>query len=99
MSSLSNALIKRKSFEETHANESRLTIVKVFDGFDAKFHFESDFKRRNYSLAKEINLQFFYKEGFRCFEMFKFNGCQEPQNLEEEREALNEEGERVTASF
>ncbi|KAF7821760.1 glutamic acid-rich protein-like [Senna tora] len=83
MPSLSRALIKRKSSEETHANESCLMRIKVFDGFDAKFRFESDFKKRNYSPAREINLEFFYKEGFRCFEMFKFNGWEFFLNLKE----------------
>ncbi|KAF7812477.1 uncharacterized protein G2W53_033453 [Senna tora] len=53
-----------------------MTRVKLFNGLEAKNRFENNFKERHCAPAREINLEFFYKEGFRCFEMFKFNGWQ-----------------------
>ncbi|KAF7815310.1 uncharacterized protein G2W53_029279 [Senna tora] len=74
---------EKNSSEETLVHKSRLTRVKMFDDYEAKFRFETDFRMRNYSPAKEINLEFFYREGFRCFEMFKFNGWEFFLNLKE----------------
>ncbi|KAF7827019.1 uncharacterized protein G2W53_018183 [Senna tora] len=68
MSSMSRALVKRKSSEETQPTGSRVTKVKLFDGPEAKARFETTFKERNCSPAREIKLDFFYKEEFRCFE-------------------------------
>ncbi|KAF7810493.1 hypothetical protein G2W53_037236 [Senna tora] len=83
MSSISQALLKRKSSEEAQPTGSRVTKVKLFDGPKAKACFENTFKERNCSPAREINLDFFYKEEFRCFEMFKFNGWEPFLNLKE----------------
>ncbi|KAF7842273.1 glutamic acid-rich protein-like [Senna tora] len=83
MSSISRALVKRKSSEETQPTGSRVTRVKLFDGPEAKARFEKAFKERNCSPAREINLDFFYKEEFRCFEMFKFNGWEPFLSLKE----------------
>ncbi|KAF7831718.1 zf-CCHC domain-containing protein [Senna tora] len=73
MSSLLRALIKKKCSEETLGHDSRLTRDKLFDGYEAKFRL-TDFRLRNYSLPREMNLDFFYKQDFRCFEAFKANG-------------------------
>ncbi|KAF7802704.1 uncharacterized protein G2W53_041815 [Senna tora] len=59
---MSRALVKRKSSEETQITESRMTRVKLFDGPEAKTRFENNFKERHCAPAKEINLEFFYKE-------------------------------------
>ncbi|KAF7802703.1 uncharacterized protein G2W53_041814 [Senna tora] len=75
MSSMSHALEKRKSSEETQITESQMTMVELFDGPKAKTRFENNFKECHGAPTREINLEFFYKEGFRCFQMFKFNGC------------------------
>ncbi|KAF7811884.1 Retrovirus-related Pol polyprotein from transposon RE1 [Senna tora] len=83
MSSMSRALVKRKGSEETQLTESRVTRVKLFDGPEAKARFENIFKERNCSPSREINLDFFYKEGFRCFKMFKFNGWEPFLSLKE----------------
>ncbi|KAF7842444.1 Retrovirus-related Pol polyprotein from transposon RE1 [Senna tora] len=83
MSSMSRALVKRKSSEETQLTESRVTRVKLFDGPEAKARFENIFKERNCAPTREINLDFFYKEGFRCFKMFKFNGWEPFLSLKE----------------
>ncbi|KAF7811707.1 Retrovirus-related Pol polyprotein from transposon RE1 [Senna tora] len=83
MSSMSLALVKRKSSEETQPTGSRVTKIKLFDGPEAKARFENVFKERNCSPAREINLDFFYKEEFRCFEMFKFNGWEPFLSLKE----------------
>ncbi|KAF7815122.1 zf-CCHC domain-containing protein [Senna tora] len=83
MSSMSRALVKRKNSEETQLTGSRVTRIKLFDGPEAKARFENVFKERNCSPAREINLEFFYKEEFRCFEMFKFNGWEPFLSLKE----------------
>ncbi|KAF7839014.1 zf-CCHC domain-containing protein/UBN2 domain-containing protein [Senna tora] len=83
MSSMSLALVKRRSSEETQPTGSRVTKIKLFDGPEAKARFENVFKERNCSPAREINLDFFYKEEFRCFEMFKFNGWEPFLSLKE----------------
>ncbi|KAF7822000.1 uncharacterized protein G2W53_027455 [Senna tora] len=83
MSSLSRALIKKKSSDETLAGDSRLTRVKMFDGYEAKFRFETDLRMRSFSPPREINIDFFYKESFRCFEAFKANGWEYFLDLKE----------------
>ncbi|KAF7835940.1 cytochrome P450 71D7-like [Senna tora] len=71
MSTLSRALAKKKVPEETLGARARQTKIKVFDGSSAEERFDSDFSHRPYSPPREINLSFFYKEGFSCFERFK----------------------------
>ncbi|KAF7831778.1 Retrovirus-related Pol polyprotein from transposon TNT 1-94 [Senna tora] len=83
MSSLSRALVKKKSFEETLSGDSQLTRVKMFDGYEAKFLFKTDLRMRNYSPPREINIDFFYKESFCCFEAFKENGWEYFLDLKE----------------
>ncbi|KAF7815587.1 protein CROWDED NUCLEI 4-like [Senna tora] len=81
--SLKETETEKKSSDETLAGDSRLTRVKMFDGYEAKFRFETDLRMRSFSPPKEINIDFFYKESFRCFEAFKANGWEYFLNLKE----------------
>ncbi|KAF7841244.1 uncharacterized protein G2W53_003542 [Senna tora] len=76
MSTLSRVLAKRIAAEETQGSKARQTKIKIFDGPNAKERFESDFSHRSYSPPREINLSFFYKEGFSCFEKLKQIGLE-----------------------
>ncbi|KAF7802858.1 uncharacterized protein G2W53_041969 [Senna tora] len=83
MSTLSRAIAKKRVSEETLAVGSCQTKVKLFDGPKAKSRFESGFSHRPYSPPREINLSFFYKEGFACFERFKQIGWEHFLSLNE----------------
>ncbi|KAF7823667.1 uncharacterized protein G2W53_021811 [Senna tora] len=76
MSTLSRVLTKRIAAGETQGSKARQTKIKIFDGPNAKERFESDFSHRSYSPPREINLSFFYKEGFSCFEKLKQIGLE-----------------------